>query len=188
MADENLLDEIVRELNVEIPLFPGKQTRKFRKFNSLKKFIDNEVEYWRPLQADRMRFLFKAFRLIQSGLQQAIETADQQEAQQLVRTAVAEAGRSESPLPYSETAAGKFLGELHARSPVSAESAYHYLTQGDIRASFMNRDALNGLLLAFHFSNADAFRPRLLQRKAPSHSSRRTIKPQKMTWNKMLTN
>ncbi len=64
MADENLLDEIVRELNVEIPLFPGKQTRKFRKFNSLKKFIDNEVEYWRPLQADRMRFLFKAFRLI----------------------------------------------------------------------------------------------------------------------------
>ena len=161
MADENLLDEIVEELNVEIPLFSGNQRRKFRKFNSLKKFIDKEVEFWRPLHPDGMRFVLIAFRKIQSSLQQAIETSNQQEARQLVRDAVSEAGRSHSPLPYSETAMGKFLGELHARSPVSAESAYHYLTQGDIRATLKNRDSLDGLLLAFHFSNADAFRPKI---------------------------
>ena len=161
MADENLLDEIVEELNVEIPLFPSKQRRKFRKFKSLKKFIDNEVEYWEPLYGDPLGFVIAAFRLIQSDLQQAIKTSDQQEALQLVRSAVAEAGRSQSPLPYSETAMGKFLGELHARSPVSAESAYHYLMQGEIRASFKNRDTLDGLLLAFHFSNAAAFRTKI---------------------------
>ena len=161
MADENLLDEIVEELNVEIPLFSGNQRRKFRKFNSLKKFIDKEVEYWEPLHGNPLRFVIVAFRLIQSDLQKAIETSNQQEARQLVRDAVAEAGRPQSPLPYSETAVGKFLGELNARNPASAESAYLYLTQGDFRASFRNRAALDGLLLAFHFSNTDAFRPKI---------------------------
>ena len=35
MADESVLDGIIEELNVEIPLFPGEQKRKFRKFNEL---------------------------------------------------------------------------------------------------------------------------------------------------------
>ena len=52
---------------------------------------------------------------------------------------------------------GKFLNELHARSPKSSESAYHYLTQGDFRTSFTDKDSLDGLLLAFHFSNDAAF-------------------------------
>ena len=157
MADESVLDEIIEELNVEIPIFPGEQKRKFRKFNELKKLIDKEVEYWKPWHVDQMQFVFTAFQNIQTFLQQALDTSDQQEAQQLVRYAVAEASRSQYPLPYSETAAGKFLNELHARSPKSSESAYHYLTQGNFSTSFRDKDAFDGLLLAFHFSNADAF-------------------------------
>ena len=157
MADESVLDGIIEELNVEIPLFSSDQKRKFKKFNDLKNFIDKEVEYWKPWKEDQMRFVFTAFQQIQTFLQQALETSDQQEAQQLVRYAVAEASRSQSPLPYSDTAVGKFLNELHARSPKSSESAYHYLTQGDFRTGFTDKDSLDGLLLAFHFSNADAF-------------------------------
>ncbi len=66
MADESVLDGIIEELNVEIPLFPGEQKRKFRKFNELKKFINKEVEFWRPLDSDQMRFVFLAFQGIQS--------------------------------------------------------------------------------------------------------------------------
>ena len=157
MADESVLDEIIEELNVEIPLFSSDQKRKFKNFNDLKKFIDKEVEYWQPLHTDDMKFVFKSFQQIQTFLRQALETSDQQEAQALVRHVVAEASRSHSPLPYSETAVGKFLNELHARSPKSSESAYHYLTQGDFRTGFRDKDSLDGLLLAFHFSNSDAF-------------------------------
>ena len=48
MAVENVLDRIVEELNVEIPLFPDERKRKFRKYSELKTFIDKEVEYWSP--------------------------------------------------------------------------------------------------------------------------------------------
>ena len=157
MADESVLNGIIEELNVEIPLFPSDQKRKFKKFNDLKKFIDKEVEYWKPWSTDQMRFVFLAFQQIQTSLQQALDTSDQQEAQQLVRNAVAEASRSQSPLPYSKTAMGKFLNELHARNSRSAESAYQYFAQKNIGGSFRNRDSLDGLLLAFHFSNANAF-------------------------------
>ena len=58
MADESVLNGIIEELNVEIPLFPSDQKRKFKKFNDLKKFIDKEVEYWKPWSADQMQFVF----------------------------------------------------------------------------------------------------------------------------------
>ena len=158
MANENLLDEIVEELNIEIPLFSGEQKRKFRKFNELKKFIDKEVKYWTPLKADQMRFVFQKFQNIQTLLLKALDTkSDQQEAQQLVKTAVAEASDPQSFLLYSDTAIGKFLGELHARNSTSAGSAFGYLVRGDFGASLRNRDSLDGLLLAFHFRNANAF-------------------------------
>ena len=71
---------------------------------------------------------------------------------------LAEAIRSQSPLPYSETTTGKFLGELHARNSTSANSAYNYLVLGTVDSrSYRNRDSLDGLLLGFHFSKANAF-------------------------------
>ena len=158
MADENVLDGIVEELNVEIPLFPNERTRKFRKFNELKKFIDKEVEYWKPWRADQVRYVYMAFQGIQRFLQQALETSDEKVARKLVRNSVAEASRSQSPLPYSETTTGKFLGELHARNSTSANSAYNYLVLGTVDSrSYRNRDSLDGLLLGFHFSKANAF-------------------------------
>ena len=158
MVDENVLDRIVEELNVEISLSSDEQKRKFRKFNELKKFIDKEVEYWKPWRAPQVRYVFVTFQKIQSFLRQALEIPDQKKAQKLVRNAVAEANRSQSPLPYSETAMGKFLGELHARNSTSANSAYRYLVLGNVdSSSYMNKDSLDGLLLAFHFSKANAF-------------------------------
>ena len=158
MVDENVLDGMVEELNVEIPLFPDEQKRKFKKFNELKKFIDKEVEYWKPWHADQVRYVFLAFQGIQSSLRQALETSDQELAQEFVRNAVDAATRPDSPLPYSETVMGKFLGELHARNSTSANSAYNYLVLGDAGGSFYrDKNSFDGLLLAFHFSNANAF-------------------------------
>ena len=158
MVDENVLDGIVEELNVEIPLFPDEQKRQFKKFNELKKFIDKEVEYWKPWNADQVRYVFRAFQGIQSSLRQALETSDQELAQEFVRNAVDAATRPDSPLPYSETVMGKFLGELHARNSISANSAYRYLVLGDTGGSFYrDKNSFDGLLLAFHFSNANAF-------------------------------
>lgn len=157
MAVENVLDGIVDELNVEIPLFPDERKRKFRKYRELKKFIDREVEYWRPWRSSQVRYVFVAFQGIQSSLQQALETPEEKRAQKLVRNAFAEATRSHSPLPYSETATGKFLGDLQVRNSASALSAYNYLILGNIRESFKNKDSLDGLLLAFHFNNPNAF-------------------------------
>ena len=158
MADENLLDESVEELNIEIPLFPGEQKRKFRTFNELKKFIDKEVEYWKPWKDDQMQYVYRRLHQIQILLLGALAKSDRKEAQQLVRAAVDLTSDSQSPLPYSETAIGKFLGELHSRNSTSADSAFRYLVLGEVVApSFKNRDSLDGLLLAFHFSNANAF-------------------------------
>ena len=152
MADENLLDEIIEELNVEIPLFTGDQKRKFRKFKELKKFIDQEVEYWKTSEGGQMEYPFGDFQQIQTSLQQALKASDQQKARQMVRDAVTAASYPRTPLPHSETARGKFLKELYAQNATSAKSAYNYWTQGDIRTSFGNRDSLDGILHAFHFT------------------------------------
>ena len=158
MADENVLDGIVRELNVKIQLFPDEQKRQFKIFNELKKFIDKEVEFWRTLRIQEMRNIFEEFRRIQVSLQNALQTPDQQEAQQIVRRAVVRASRSQFPLLYSETSIGKFLRDLYARHPHSASAAYRYLALKDV-SFHLNRDkaSFEGLILAFHFSNANAF-------------------------------
>ena len=73
---------------------------------------------------------------------------------------------------------GKFLKDLHARSSISAESAYHYLAQRNISAGFRNRDSLDGLLLAVHFSNDNAFGPKIAATESSlTQLARRAIKP-----------
>ena len=176
MADESVLNGIIEELNVEIPLFPSDQKRKFKKFNDLKKFIDKEVEYWKPWSADQMKFVFLAFQQIQTSLQQALDTSDQQEAQQLVRNAVAEASRSQSPLPYSKTAMGKFLNELHARNSGSAKSAYQYWHRKKLVAVLGTETPSMGFFLLFTLVMLTPSAARSLQQKAVSRSSRRAIK------------
>ncbi len=121
---EHRLDPIIRELGFEIPLLPGKRTKKIHSFDQFEAFVGHEVSYWQNFREDRLVEIHRQFEVAAAKLKEAGRTPEPSQQTARLKETVSLLGNT--ALVFSESPFGAHIQRMKGIAMKAASAAYDF--------------------------------------------------------------